>query len=178
MTKLSKNSDKRPSITDEELRRLYLDERMTSAEIASRVGLTRQGVSYRLRAAGVPTRTTGARSKRAKNAAKVVSLYVDEGKSVDKIAREIGMARGTVSICLDEAGIKREAYRYPKASGKYKELQDLAVGEYILIPRPKVRGKWHGRLYNYAKRYGVKITVKVIDDDTAKLTRLPDDPRK
>ena len=83
-----------------EIVRLYTEEGLRAAAIASRLGCSPSIVYARLSDAGVP------RSRRARlDREELVRLYVDEGWSTSRIGRELAVAPQTVARHLREAGI-------------------------------------------------------------------------
>ena len=98
-----------------ELRRLYVDEQLGTPEVASRVGVTAATVATHLRRMGVMrTRSEAANNMWRTSRCPVKMdnellrrLYVDECKSGQEIADELGINRGVVHNRLSTMGVIR-----------------------------------------------------------------------
>ena len=98
---------------DNELRKLYVDEGLTTVEIAQRYDVTPGGVRARLVAAGVPMRS----SRISLNDDEIRRLYVDEGWIMSEIADELGVTAGTVRNRLLAMGVKLRPKSTPSRRG-------------------------------------------------------------
>jgi hypothetical protein len=93
-------------LTCEELRRLYLDERMGVARIGAVAGCSASTISIRLRRCGIPTRS--GRFRRAEvPKEQLEQLYLAEALPLREIAARLGVSVGTVSNRLRAYGIPR-----------------------------------------------------------------------
>lgn len=90
-----------------ELRRMYVEEGLTLAEIAGRLGVAPQTVWNRLRAQSIPTRPSPSTPRSDLDAKEVARLYVEQGMSAPAIARAVGCGVATVYSRLDAAGVSR-----------------------------------------------------------------------
>jgi DNA-binding transcriptional regulator LsrR (DeoR family) len=87
-----------------ELRRCYLDEGLTTAQLAARYGVSATTAKRWLDKAGIPRRSAR-RSSRAPGAEELRRLYQDEGLSTTQIAQRYGVAQTTAHGWLRAAGI-------------------------------------------------------------------------
>lgn len=159
----------RKSETDE-MRRLYEVEQLTLKAIGERFGLTSTAIYYRLRTRGVTFRGKGSRSPaEALNKNNLTRMYVNEKKSGMQIAREIGRSGGTVYKMLRAHGIERR--KPAEWMTKHPELGQLKIGESLLLPRPK-RRKFQHYFYIMAKPYGIRVSVRTIDEKSVRITRV------
>src|SRR5688572_15452610 len=126
----------RNRITLEELVRLYEEEGLSLAEVARRIGGTRQGVHYQLVKAGVRMRPMGAEPARSPRFERemMVDLYVRQRLPIVQIAARLGLTAGIITYELKKHGIERR----PRGSRlrKYPDLSQLQIGESVLVPRP------------------------------------------
>jgi transposase len=90
--------------TDVELRRCYLDEGLTIAQVAARYGVSATTARRWLGNAGIPRRAAR-RSSRAPSADELRRLYQDEGLSTTQIAQRHGVAQQTAHGWLRAAQI-------------------------------------------------------------------------
>lgn len=89
----------------EELVRLYVDEELSTSQIARLVGKSSGAVWARLRDAGVEFRQRGNAPRL--DPADLRRWYVEEGQSTLDIARHTGMSTSGVTAALERAGIDR-----------------------------------------------------------------------
>jgi DNA-binding transcriptional regulator LsrR (DeoR family) len=89
---------------DTELRRCYLDEGLTTAQLAARYEVSATTAKRWLDRAGIPRRSAR-RSSRAPGAEELRRLYQDEGLSTTQIAQRYGVAQQTAHGWLRAAGI-------------------------------------------------------------------------
>lgn len=95
-------SNRKLDLTDEELRSLY-DRGMSTLDIARMFNVTRQAVSYRLQAAGIPTRDQGAVEIPED---RLRALYEDAMLSTRAIALIYGTYPQRVLDLMEEYGIE------------------------------------------------------------------------
>lgn len=124
----------RPSA--ELLRRLYVEEGKTLAEVGPLVGYSQGGVAKLLRSYGIPTRPrTGRRLSHDEQLSRerLAAMYQDEALSVAEIARRAGTTEDRVALRLRRYGIPlRRARTEALEAGLLEELyrdQGLAVGD-------------------------------------------------
>ena len=91
----------------EELQRLYLTERLTVAEIATRFGVAPQTVLNRLRKFSIETRPSPSTPRSDVDEREVARLYTEEARSAPAIARTLGCGVTTVYSRLDAANVPR-----------------------------------------------------------------------
>ncbi len=89
----------------DELVRLYVDEQLSTSQIALRVGKSSGVVWARLRDAGVQFRKRGNAPKL--DPEDLRRWYVEEGQSTLDIAQHTGMSTSGVTAALERAGIAR-----------------------------------------------------------------------
>ena len=96
-------------LSREELRRLYIDERLPSKDIAERVGVSWTTVINWLRAYSIPVRSQSeahlAQSVYRPSDDQLFSWYVDEERSAENIAKECGATSPAVRTWLRNTGI-------------------------------------------------------------------------
>ena len=86
----------------EEMKRLYTDEKVRTADIADRVGMSQSWVYRQLVGAGVVFR----RPRHSVDAERVRRLYVDERRSLRATALRVGVSEAVVRRVLVELGIR------------------------------------------------------------------------
>lgn len=94
-------------VADQQLRRLYLDERRPLTEIADRAGLSVAGVRSRLARLGIQRRQRPAPRLRddSIDVEKARDLYVEEGMSLRAIADVLGTTPDKLQVRLTRAGV-------------------------------------------------------------------------
>lgn len=118
-----------PLANIEELRRLYVEEQLTTGEIARRVGLSSSGVWKLLTRAGVPMRQRGVQPRLAEDDLR--RWYEDEGLSTIEIAKRTGMSSSGVHSALVRAGIPRRPLVGTELTIDDQTLEQLYVVERI-----------------------------------------------
>ena len=113
-----------------EIMRLYTEEKLSSTEIAKKLGLKRHIVISRLRFAGVTMRTQkesiivrDIRTNIPRN--EMVSMYVDKKMSMRQIGDEVGLTIGAVQSILRSRKVKfrsvKEGYNLRFPEGRFGE---------------------------------------------------------
>ncbi|HEY1119739.1 MAG TPA: hypothetical protein VGE43_18640, partial [Acidimicrobiales bacterium] len=92
-------------LTVAEMVRLYVEEHLTTGQIADIAGMSSGAVWARLRDAGVTFRQRGNPPKL--DPEDLRRWYVDEGQSTVEIARRTGMSTSGVTAAMERAGIAR-----------------------------------------------------------------------
>jgi transposase len=134
----------------ETLRRLYVDEGLSLAAMAGRLGVAAQTVHNWLVAGGVPRRPSPARFRSDIDDGEIIRLYTHEGHTAAEIAEQLGCSASLVYARLARRGVDRRPQaprRRPGPTGReldhlYRDcgltLRELA-GHYGVTPRA-VRG--------------------------------------
>lgn len=126
------------ALGDDGLRRLYVEERLSLAEIAERAGCSRAAVGKRLRQAGITARPRGGRARpldESDVADRIRDLYVEQGLSVVEIARRLGRSRDWVVARLDRYGMARPGWqKKPRPALPAARLRRLWVDERRSVP--------------------------------------------
>ena len=91
----------------ETLRRLYVDEGLSLAAIAGRVGVAAQTVHNWLVAGGVPRRPSPARFRSDIDDGEIIRLYTHEGHTTAEIAEQLGCSTSLVYGRLARRGVDR-----------------------------------------------------------------------
>jgi DNA-directed RNA polymerase specialized sigma subunit len=97
---------------DQEIVRLYQQERLSLRQVGARVGLSDSAVLHALQAAGVPRRSPSWRLSwpwrdAEQQRREIVDAYLEMGASIDKVATLFGISPKTVAGVLEKAGIPR-----------------------------------------------------------------------
>ena len=149
---------------------VYRKSDLTLRAIGARYGVSHQTASNILRRAGIENRALPRPSKWHRYADEIRRLYVEENLPMVKIAAMLSLGTAGVARALRAGGIKI------KNGGErdivYPELRKLKNGESIELPR--VGGSersTYTRYYMMAKTAGIKVSVRVIDDDYVRVTR-------
>jgi hypothetical protein len=138
----------------DELTRLYVEERETLPEIASRFGVVSVTIGNRLRGAGVRLRTRGHRG----------------GGGVIAIAKRLGRSQASISATLKSRGIANMQAKPHRR--KDPGLWDLKVGEHLDVATSPARRNMYTAYYERAKRIGIRIRIRTVDEGTLRITRI------
>ena len=150
------------------IRHLYEVEQLSLKKISDRLGITRQAIHGRMVRSGIKLRPNVMPLKKFDRDV-LHQLYEVERRPVYKVAEAMG-----VSHCVVERELKRHGIeRRPKHSEKRRPsvLDGLAIGDSIVLKRPKLP-KPHARLYMKAKDRRMKISIRRIDDEHIRVTRI------
>lgn len=113
---------------DTELRRCYLDEGLTTAQLAARYGVSATTARRWLDKAGIPRRAAS-RSSRAPGAAELRRLYQEEGLSTTQIAQRYRVVQQTAHGWLRAAKIAlRPAGQPVRADPGHLAVPERMVG--------------------------------------------------
>ncbi len=93
-------------IPEKELRDLYLEEKMSSTEIAEELGCSKRTILKRLRKYGIPRRSSGPKRRDDLTKNKLEDLYIRERLSTREIAEKLDTGRSTVYRKLKEHDIQ------------------------------------------------------------------------
>ncbi len=113
----------------DELVRLYVDEQLSTSQIALRVGKSSGVVWARLRDAGVQFRKRGNAPKL--DPEDLRRWYVEEGQSTLDIAQHTGMSTSGVTAALERAGIARRPLEASELGLTDAELARLYLDERV-----------------------------------------------
>jgi excisionase family DNA binding protein len=160
----------------EKAARLYLDEKLTVAEVASELGVSRPTAYKWLRDSGVKIEKRKMRPSTRYSREELEDLYVEQGLSLREIAERFGVTTPSVHSALAKYEIPHRGLGAPS---KAFSVKDLELGETIIVPFDISR-KWPASAYyEEARKVGVRITVRL---DRAKgemrITRLPEISRE
>lgn len=103
----------RGELDTEEIRRLYVDESHSAADVAVRLGCSTSAVYYRLARAGVPRRSRGSRRPAVPSDGVLRLLYSEQGLSLRQIAHRHDVSHQAVRGWLLAASIERRPARTP-----------------------------------------------------------------
>ncbi len=134
-------------VDGEQLRRLYEVEKLTTRQIAGRIGIGSKTISRRLHEFGITPRKPGpARHEKLRDATWLASEY--ESKSCQKIADEIGASCRVVTSWLMAHGIERRPRNQHKGRTWSAEVRqnmaDAKKGKLLAEANPN----WRGALVN------------------------------
>lgn len=153
---------------DSELEHLYLNEQLPLAEIASRLGVSKQGVHYRLVRAGVKMRPRSRKHESRIDLDKLRHLLLDRGLSLPMAAAELGVSRYAVVAAANSLGIHSKKYRCRVIPA----LNTLKVGASITFRRRNAITDDCRRFYGFAQKLGIKLSIKIVDDLSISVTRI------
>lgn len=143
-------------------------EQPTLERIAARFGVSRQAVHERLRRAGAALRKTGKRKIRIGRDV-LTELYTGQKLTIERTAEELGVSSHVVRRELERHRIA--VRRRGRANRKYKYLDDLQIGETVVIARPEVEYH-HPALHGAAFRRRIRIRIRTVDEKTVRVTRI------
>lgn len=130
------------TLTDE-IRRLYLEERLSIPQVSERLNLGKSCVSYRLREWGI-TRTPAQANETRLPLNEIRRLYVGERKSASEIAPILGVSKRTLTTHIAKMGITRS-------------LSEATSLSYQIGRHPRQLGadnhNWKGGRWHGAKGY-------------------------
>ncbi len=149
------------------LEREYLDYKKSSIQIATKLGVINSTICDWLRQIGVSVRTTSEamlpNGVIRPNKTKLAKLYLQERKSTDKIAQEIGVGEATIRRWLRNSNIKIRDASESKLSQNIIKPKKEELNQLYLQERKNTReiaellGVSSRTILNWLKKYGVKI---------------------
>ncbi len=95
----------KPSSVNAEMIRLHLEEKLTFAEIGKMFGITRQAVHSRIKGELLRTKN-GIYKKKNREMELITRLYVEEGKTLNEISKEVGLSAPGIAYRLQKFDIK------------------------------------------------------------------------
>ena len=149
------NSKPRVAIPKEDLVRMYQNEGLTISDIGRKLGCQPWIVWRRLKKYKIPRRNSGTISRTIITKEALQRMYVDEGKSAAKIARELGCSDITVLNRLKKYGFEIRGRNLGNVITK-EGLQRLYVEEGR--PLKDIAGiyKCHeGTIHAYRRKFGI-----------------------
>jgi predicted DNA-binding protein YlxM (UPF0122 family) len=166
----------KPPIPLKDLLRLYNVEKLPVTEIAARFKMTRQGIYQVLWRHKIRARPRIYRRKPPENRTtpdELHDLYWKQGLSLGKIGERFGVSATTIWAEMIRHGVPRR----PKGTNVYPSpkynLDSLAIGEQLLIDEnPAERFNLQLSLYTQAKKLGIRIAIRNLNDRMFKVTRL------
>jgi predicted DNA-binding protein YlxM (UPF0122 family) len=150
-----------------EMRRLYEEEALNLRDVGKRFGVTYQAVHDRFTRAEVPLRPNGM-AKRPLDRETLANLYEKEELNIKETAKRLNISPEKVSDELERLGIKKRSGSY--AQRRQPELYQLQLGERVIIKRPQVKN-FYISLLKKARRIGIQISIKSIDQETLQIYR-------
>ena len=149
-----------------ELKRLFVEERLNTREIAKRLGLSRQRISARFAQAGL---SVGKLKKMRKHplADAVRELMTVERLSKHAAAKRLAVSDTTVTVVAKQLGIKRSLL----SSRKFPALNSIKIGEHIDVPAGETIDQNYRQFYKIGARLGIRLSVSRLDGKTIRVTR-------
>ena len=149
------NNKPRVTIPKEDLVRMYQNEGLTISDIGRKLGCQPSIVWQRLKKYNIPRRNSGTISRTIITKEALQRLYVDEGKSAAKIAREMGCSDITVLNRLREYGFEIRGRNLGSVITK-EDLQRLYVDEGLPLKDIAETYKCHeGTIKSYRRKFGI-----------------------
>lgn len=114
---------------------LYIDNRLSLAEVGRRLGVTRQDVHFRVKKAGISTRLNRPIPPKfsRRQLKEMQRLYMNEVYSLDRLAQHFGTRRDFLRECLENLGVKLYKTNRPRIRLKRLVLHDLYVRERLSV---------------------------------------------
>lgn len=153
----------------EKMKDLYLNEKLSLEAIAERLGVSKQAVHGRLVTAKVKFRTRGFEPTIIDKDI-LVDLYITKQLTRYRVGKELGIDSRRLNAMLRHHGITLRKGRPEQR--RHPELADLKVGEALTINVESLRKNYHVGFYHMAKRLGIRVSVKRVDGQTARVTRV------
>ena len=149
-----------------ELKRLFVEERLNTREIAKRLGLSRQRISARFAQAGL---SVGKLKKMRKHplADAVRELMTVERLSKHATARRLGVSMTTVTVITKTLGIDRSLV----SSRSFPALNSIKIGEHIDVPAGETIDQNYRQFYKIGARLGIRLSVSRLDERTIRVSR-------
>ena len=123
--------DKDPAIDEHRLRQLYVDQQLTTREVAKALGVNKTKILLALAAAGIVARPREMKRPRPTAASvtadAVTALYSEPGMTMRKAAAHFGVSIDCISRRLIELGIPSQATPDPAADLPSAELRNQAA---------------------------------------------------
>jgi predicted DNA-binding protein YlxM (UPF0122 family) len=167
----------KPRIPLKDLLRLYNVEKLPVAEIAARFSVTRQGIYHTLWRHKVKARPRTYRREPPKNRStreELHDLYWNQELSLGQIGEKFGVAGTTIWEEMIRHGVPTRPTGGKYYPGRRNMLAHLKIGEKLLINENPDRKLWlQQSLYRQAKKFGIRIAIRNLDESTFAVTRKP-----
>jgi hypothetical protein len=99
------------------------------------------------------------------------------GATVRELAQKYGSSQKHIVELLKANRGVPNLYAKPHRV-KHPEIRELLVGEHVDLPRPPSAGNPHNILYMMARRVGIRVSVRALDERIVRVTRVADAPKK
>jgi len=152
----------------DEIERLYVRKKLTMLEIAERFEVSEAAIWYRLKKMGVCRRNQGIQPKKVKRES-IVNLHIFKGMAIKNVASRLRVSSATIQDRVTKFGISVRSSESVKK--KYPELYNLQIEDSVLIPKPAHK-RPHRAIYLEAQKINIRISVKSMNEDTFRVTRL------
>ena len=145
-----------PKATLSEIKARLRDPHITVAQLATSLGLTRQALYERLRAAGIDVRNRKRANTFAPKHSRAVLKDVYEGKrlTLSAIADRLGTSKYRITSELEGYGIKLRTP--PDWKRIHPRISEMAIGDSFDLPLPEGKRKTFSHLYH---RRGGPVSV-------------------
>jgi hypothetical protein len=157
------------AVSNEEVWTLYFDDKWSITQIASHFSVSLRVIQYRLSKSGRPLRP---RNTFGVDREILKELHVEKEISALEIARQLRVSYDGVLASLRKFDLIR-----PKA-GRFKDraFDHLKIGDSVTVPRPTSKGTWYSNFYKKARKRGIRVSVRTIDEKSVSVIRI--DPKE
>lgn len=143
------------------LKRLYVVEKQTTRQISEALGIGHKTVCRRLNSAGIEMRVQGPeRHQKLRDKAWLSAEYVDQQKTAQEIADQIGASCRVVTSWLERHGIERRPVGTAKGTvfgeKARKHMSEAKKGKYLGDTNPN----WRGAQINPNQRLRTQYATK------------------
>lgn len=144
-----------------ELRRLYVEEQLTTRQIAAITGISSKTITRRLHEFGIQPRAQGPeRHEILRDASWVRDQYETQRKTCEQIAREIGASLGVVRSWVHRHGIETRAQGNPRGRVFSDEFRKSVSAAKKGKQTGEANPNWRGGLINPNQRLRVSHDSK------------------
>jgi predicted DNA-binding protein YlxM (UPF0122 family) len=152
----------------EHLLRLYKNG-LSLPKIAEQVGLTKQGVHYRLTRAGYSARKTRGTARVRLPREKLLELYCKQELSMAAIAKLLDTP---IHLVRNDMRYHRIKTVGPGVRLAYRPIPNpLKIGDSVIVARPGGKNPY-ARIHRSAKRLGYKVSIESVDTERMRISRL------
>ncbi len=153
----------------QELKDLYLIDKLTLKQIGEKFGVSKQAIHSRLQLADVELRP---RSRMPLNIDRetLLDLYVNQKLSPAKIGEKFGLTNSAIRQYLIKNNVPIRGRG--ESFIKYPQIREMKPGESIELPRSKTKKNPFVDYYMMAKKAGIRVSMQTIDEETLRLTRV------